>query len=183
MTINWTRIWHALGLIAGIGLQIAPPLLAFAPAGTWTARVLGIVVLVLTNLATIVGKVAPGEVLKSAKGFLPFLLIPLLLCGCAGCPSPLAPGKIVDCAGAECRAHCPEMAAQVTACLVSKDVASCLTGLIVPALGISYDVIACVVRQQGASANANVMAKSTSVDDSKIANAAREWMRPGRGRT
>ncbi len=176
MTINWTRIWHICGLVAGIGLQIIPPIVTLAPAGTWIARALGIVVLVLTNLNIVVGKIAPEEVLKSAKGFLPYLLLPVLFMGCPGCPSPVTPGKIVDCASQECKVHCPELVAQVTACLLSGTPAQCLSSLIIPAVGITYDVIACVVRQVGSNANAAVMAKSTSVDDLKVADAARAWI-------
>lgn len=83
---------------------------------------------------------------------------------------------VADCGVDECRAHCPEIAGPVTACLLSGDISGCLSGLIVPAYGITKDVVACVVRKIGMDFNAKSLAAEASPDETRAAAAARAWI-------
>lgn len=85
-------------------------------------------------------------------------------------------GYVADCGAAECKAHCPEMVGMVTTCLLNPDVATCMNGLLVPASGITRDVIACVARQLGSQANARVLSGQMQPNDQPVANAARKWI-------
>ncbi|MGH8677183.1 MAG: hypothetical protein ACREUQ_02375 [Burkholderiales bacterium] len=93
-----------------------------------------------------------------------FALILLAIPACpAGCPTPPRPGDpdagvhvgIVDCSAQTIRDHALSLIPFVNDCLIKPSYSACLLALIDPAVGITIDVIGCVVnaRQNGFSAN------------------------------
>ena len=107
-----------------------------------------------------------------------FALCSLAFCSCAT-PTP-TPSQffqyVADCGAQECRKSCPELAGPAVECLLSADVTGCLSTLVVPAIGITRDVVACVVRQLGSQSNARMLSDAGEPTDAKIAAAARAWI-------
>lgn len=71
---------------------------------------------------------------------------------CAHTPPPTSPGGIIDCTTAAVRGHAIEIIPRVNDCLAAPSSwEACLLSLIVPALGITEDVVACTVQARGRS--------------------------------
>lgn len=70
---------------------------------------------------------------------------------CPGCPNPTpTQQKWIDCTSAAVRTHGLPLIPKINDCVTGVfDVTGCLISLISPAAGISADVLACVVRDQG----------------------------------
>jgi hypothetical protein len=91
------------------------------------------------------------------QSLLALIALALLAMLFAGCPKPTpAPGEpgVLDCASQAVRDHWPQVLPEVNKCLAAAsdgDWMGCLTGLIVPAAGITEEVVACLVHSSGAS--------------------------------
>lgn len=73
----------------------------------------------------------------------------------AGCPKPTPgthPGGVLECSSEAVKAHWPEALPAVNRCLAATPDSAwwnCLVGLINPVVGITEEVVACVVRGTG----------------------------------
>lgn len=96
-------------------------------------------------------------------------------------PEPITPGKVISCISNSVQAHAPEVLPQVNECLAgTSDITSCLWGLVKPAVGVTIDVIACVVRHEGrAAAMAASDDTSAGTREMRRAQRAREFLEKG----
>lgn len=101
--------------------------------------------------------------------------------GCAGCPVPPGePGggnKLVDCSIQGVRENALQAIPRVNDCLVGQDWTACLLGLIKPAIGITEDVIACVVQSSGASYSHAAQANASDVVSTRGAAHASQFLK------
>lgn len=97
-------------------------------------------------------------------------------------PTPENPGSprpaIVKCGVDAVTKAAPKALPLVNECLaaISGDVTSCLLGLIKPAIDITYEVIVCLTRNEGAAANAAAQANPENTVDARRAARAREFL-------
>jgi hypothetical protein len=101
---------------------------------------------------------------------------------CQGCrtPPPGTPGtgqRIVNCATQAVADTWPEFLPQVNGCLAHDTGAmGCLLSLIQPAVGATEDLIACLVRNQGAAYAHAAQANPGDAVSVRAAAAARQWL-------
>ena len=99
----------------------------------------------------------------------------------SGCRPP-PPGEptgslVVRCASEAVQENWPRALPAVNSCLVrTDDWRACLAGLIDPAVGITADVIACVVRHSGAEYHAAAQANTNDARSARAAEHARMWL-------
>ncbi len=84
--------------------------------------------------------------------------------------------KLIDCATDAVKQNGIGLIAPVNTCLTGGDVQSCLLGLINPAAGITYDVLACVVRREGAEFAAAEAINANDTRSRRGATSARQWI-------
>jgi hypothetical protein len=101
------------------------------------------------------------------------ILLATLAAACFACGTlPPVVGKTVDCSGESVRSRWVSILPAVNQCIgdvTVGDYTSCLLALVNPAAGISLDVVACLVRERGASA---VHASQANPDDARSTRAA-----------
>jgi hypothetical protein len=108
-------------------------------------------------------------------------LFPVLAVLALACPRPQPPGVpthgIVQC-GTEAIQKCaPGALPAVNECLSGQgDVTDCLLGLIMPAGCVTYEVVACLVRHEGAAADHAAQANPADALDVRRARRAREFL-------
>lgn len=92
-------------------------------------------------------------------------------------PGPGAPHGIVECGAKAVQACAPGALPAVNECLSgSGDVTSCLLGLIQPAGCVTYEVVACLVRHEGAAAEHAHQANPEDTRDHWRAQRAKEFL-------
>jgi hypothetical protein len=111
--------------------------------------------------------------MQACKRIFGFVVVLTLLVGSTGCPKPIPPtSKWIECGGKAIRAHGLPLIPKVNDCLTSGDGWQvCLISLISPAVGITEDVLACVLRQQNNQFAAQAAANPS--DDAAAIAAAR----------
>lgn len=109
------------------------------------------------------------------------VLLTILALGCTprtGGGEPTGPSKIVSCGG-EALAHCaPDMLGPTNECLAgSGDIVSCLMGFTRPAACAGLDIVACMVRHEGAAAKAAAASNPNNTVDARRSARAEEFLR------
>jgi hypothetical protein len=99
----------------------------------------------------------------------------------AACPKPTpAPGRPpgpIQCGTNAVEQCAPSALTGVNDCLSGfADITTCLLGLIQPATCVTYETVACLVRHEGAAANAAAQANPTDTRDARRAARAREFL-------
>ena len=107
----------------------------------------------------------------------------LIVIACMGCPKPtpgtVEPGHpgIVECGTNAVERCAPSALPAVNECISGQsDVVSCLLGLIQPAGCITYEVIACLTRHEGAAAQGAYAANPDDTRDKRRAARAKEFL-------
>lgn len=92
-------------------------------------------------------------------------------------PNPGEPGKIVKCGTTAIQTCASEVLPAVNECLAGvSDVTSCLLGLIKPTSCLSYEVIACLVRHEGAAAHEAAALNPRDIVDAQRAARSEEFL-------
>lgn len=96
-----------------------------------------------------------------------------------GCKMP-QPGtvgrKLIDCGTEAVKKNAIGIIPEVNSCLTGDSAKDCLLGLVNPAVGITYDVVACVVRRQGAEFAASEQINPLDVRSKVAAGNAHEFI-------
>lgn len=108
-------------------------------------------------------------------------LLAIALLACSGCPhpgpGPGEPGKVIKCATGAVQACAPEALPAVNGCLAGAgDVVACILSLIQPAGCITYEVVSCLVRHEGAAAAAAARENPEDGVDVRRAARAKEFL-------
>lgn len=160
MTVNWKRVLHALGLVAGVGLMVLPDLATLAPAGSIAARVIAAAVLICTNLQRIVGKLdpvvveAPKVMDATPKGPPAAAVVLLWLAavnvGVPGCAWWQKNGKAIECAGLTTIENAPQLVNIVSACATVAVTVEAIIPCVQAAANSRWaaDVVACFAADQ-----------------------------------
>ena len=98
---------------------------------------------------------------------------------CFGCrlPPPGTTGrKVIDCSAEAIQQQWPGAIGPVNTCLTGGGSYACLLGLIRPAAGITEDLIACLVRNQGSEFAAAAAINFDDVRSARAAESARAFL-------
>lgn len=158
----------------------------------------GLVAAALFTSLPLLGDVLPNQSVKVASAILGFavaLLVKLdqlggapppavlllLVVGLgAACPhpppTPITPGKVINCLTQAVEQNAPTLVPLVNQCLQGGDVEACLLGLVKPGIGVGIDVIDCVVRHEGAAAEHASRANPADTRDIRIAANAKAFL-------
>lgn len=166
------RVIHSLGAVLAVALASLSQLDGVLP--TKTMKVVATVLAVAVALITQIDRVLPGPPAA-------VLLLVVSSFGFTACPhpgpGPVTPGGVISC-GAEAVQSCAAGALPaVNECLAgTSNVTDCLLALIQPVGCITHDVIACLVRHEGAAAEHASQANAADKRDARIAARAREYL-------
>lgn len=104
----------------------------------------------------------------------------LLLLGACRMPPDSTASKIIRCGTQAVKDNFFQALPSVNGCLASPGYESCLFGLINPVAGITEDVVACVLRDQGQKFAAAAAANPTDTHSAQAATRARTFMNQNR---
>lgn len=95
--------------------------------------------------------------------------------GCQGEPGAFGP-RVADCSRESVRQNWPKLLPAVNDCLVSGSFTACLLGLVNPGIGMTEDLVSCVVRARGSEFAAMAQANPEDRTSSKAAENARAFI-------
>ena len=139
--MNKNNVINFITALVGGLLVIIPGTIPLVQGHPRAAAVFGGLLLLLADAQKVLNVLKKSDVAK--------VFVPLCVLACSSCSSTTTKpdgfyNKVATCAR-ECLAECRELAVPVVQCLVSGNAEVCLENLVTPAVGITFDLVACMV--------------------------------------